>query len=50
MGEMRTVFRRLRNTLLADMTLNVNGGNAASDLGAELGGASAGLDFWLPLR
>jgi len=37
MGEMRTVFRRLRNTLLADMTLNVNGGNAAADLGTALG-------------
>jgi methyl-accepting chemotaxis protein len=34
---MRTVFRRLRNTLLADMTLNVNGGNAAADLGSMLG-------------
>ena len=36
MGEIRTVFLRLRNMLLADMTLNVNGGNAAADLGTAL--------------
>ncbi len=41
-GEMRTVFRKLRNTLLAEMTLNVNGGNAAADLGTALDAQARG--------
>ncbi len=36
LGEMRSLFRMLRTKLDAEMTLNVNGGNAAADLGTAL--------------
>jgi methyl-accepting chemotaxis protein len=37
LGEMRSLFRQLRTKLTEDVTLNVNGGNAAADLGTTLG-------------
>ncbi|MGI4951709.1 MAG: HAMP domain-containing methyl-accepting chemotaxis protein [Janthinobacterium lividum] len=37
LGEMRSLFRKLRTKLAEEMTQNVSGGNAAADLGTMLG-------------
>ena len=37
LGEMRSLFRKLRTKLSEDVALNVDGGNAAADLGTMLG-------------